>query len=76
MCIVARFLTCRVEESRAGMEAEPLLCFPSTMYLDLSIRYVTLFSFWINNCLIPFLENEHYMVFKLKKAQSITRVTS
>ena len=32
VCIVARFLTCRVEESRAGMEAEPLLCFPSTMY--------------------------------------------
>ena len=54
MCIVARFLTCRVEESRAGMEAEPLLCFPSTMYLDLSIRYVTLFSFWINNCLNTF----------------------
>ena len=30
--MVARFLACHVEESRAGMEAELLLIFPSTMY--------------------------------------------
>ena len=29
---MVRFLACHVEESRAGMEAEPLLFFPSTMY--------------------------------------------
>lgn len=44
---MARFLTCRVEESRAGTEAEPLLCFPSTMYLDLSIRGSVLANFLV-----------------------------
>ena len=29
---MVRFLACHVKESRAGMEAEPLLFFPSTMY--------------------------------------------
>ena len=29
---MARFLACDGEETRAGMEAKPLLFFPSTMY--------------------------------------------
>ena len=37
---VARFLACHVEESRAGMEAKPLLFFPSTKYPGF-VRYVT-----------------------------------
>ncbi|XP_073230428.1 uncharacterized protein [Porites lutea] len=30
--VVTKFLACHVEETRAGMEAKPLLFFPSTKY--------------------------------------------
>ena len=52
--VVARFLACHVEESRAGMEAKPLLFFPSTKYPGFVDQVCDLIQFF---GLITFLLN-------------------
>ena len=56
--VVVRFLACHVKERRAGMEAEPLLFFSlhHVPWICWSGRWLNS-VFWINNCLIHFLEN-------------------
>ena len=43
---MARFLACHVEETRAGMEAEPLLFFPSTVYAGFVDQVCDLIQFF------------------------------
>ena len=52
--MVTKFLACHVEETRAGMEAEPLLFFPSTKYPGFVDQVCDLIQFF---GLITFLLN-------------------